>query len=462
MYLHVVPQITGYYRKPLLTRELLAIKLRKAMELMDMPEGLVLLTQDDVNFCLNFLEELERSLDEMPKDWRILHVCAGYMWGRKTNKPKYDSQGDPPYIALDPEKKIPAEQILSRRLARVFAPAWPGGPLAMLIRRKDIPDVLRDLDNINKMLPDDISLVEIAGDRDFMQLSPLLCYENEQGGTSLPTEGKQDTCIAPHSALWIALLSLSIGLLVPPCRRVANVIFFCFVALFYVWSIRPEEEQAVLDEAELTKFRRALAQLPEIPKRVHVRQEMGKIRSFSSAVRRLSLSNPCWQIQTSDESDVDSYLSTFLNPSDWELLKNKKTEEKTGVWKLLKVYREGGLCMDFEHLDRELEKIPPGAKCVLAQYPACEPFLLSAPGNPLYAMALDLNLRARLCGVTDLHYLGSTVHFHSLTNSICGFRYGAFSKNEDIVSKAVTALEPYCLAQVSMFADDNVSLQFGS
>ena len=180
--LHTIPQIAFKDKKGAACKELLKLKLKQGLELTRNPKSLVLITQDDVHFCNNFITELETSLQELPADWRILHLCAGYLWNRKKNKPDFDKHL-PASILPNPEGPIPNEKIVKgSRFVRPFVPAWPGGPVAFLVRRESIEEVLHDIQTRSDEEADDESLTMIAGEKDYMQYSPLLCYEREQGG----------------------------------------------------------------------------------------------------------------------------------------------------------------------------------------------------------------------------------------------------------------------------------------
>lgn len=184
--LHIIPQIKARSKKHA-TKRLLLIKLKKARELTDDPNTLIMITQDDVQFCKEFIPQLGKSLRELPSDWRLLHLCAGYLYGRgrgKDNRSKLDAEL-PNVVPLDPEGAIPADKRVGR-FCRMFAPAWPGGPVAFILRQRNISDILESIRRMapGEGIPDDVTLFKIAGDGDYMQMSPVLCHEREQGDTS--------------------------------------------------------------------------------------------------------------------------------------------------------------------------------------------------------------------------------------------------------------------------------------
>ena len=42
-----------------------------------------IICDDDFFPIANFLEELNKTVDLLPNNWRCLHLCPGYLWGRR-------------------------------------------------------------------------------------------------------------------------------------------------------------------------------------------------------------------------------------------------------------------------------------------------------------------------------------------------------------------------------------------
>ena len=97
-------------------------------------------------------------------------------------------------VPPDPEGPIHDSKKVGDRFSHLFEPAWPGGPLATIMRRSSIHEVLNDIATLapGEDVPDDVTLTMIAGDRDFLQIAPVLCHEREQGGTTTFQNGQQD------------------------------------------------------------------------------------------------------------------------------------------------------------------------------------------------------------------------------------------------------------------------------
>ena len=183
LHLVVIPQIFSKTESSeICIKKLLLEKLSWGLRLARHEDSLILITQDDVQLCGNFMSEIATILDVAPAGWRSLHLCAGYMWGRWHRKPSLDREL-PDVVVADPEWVVPKWSVVDGRFARLFAPAWPGGPLAFLIRRRSIAVMLRQLEATSKSTPDDVSLVSVATPDDYMLRQDLLCHEREHGGS---------------------------------------------------------------------------------------------------------------------------------------------------------------------------------------------------------------------------------------------------------------------------------------
>jgi hypothetical protein len=135
--------------------------------------------------------------------------------------------------------------------------------------------------------------------------------------------------------------------------------------------------------------------------------------------------SPTWKPIISDDHDIEQYLKENLSKSDYQLLKERPIVEKTDVWRLLKLYIEGGLYIDIDRLcNMALDDIlTDDIKCIL---PVCgehnfsHDFMCSAPGNPIFLETLNLNLERRHSGHTSIYLLGPQTYFHGATKVILG------------------------------------------
>ena len=132
-----------------------------------------------------------------------------------------------------------------------------------------------------------------------------------------------------------------------------------------------------------------------------------------------------WKYKISNDKDVDNYLKENLEKKDYDLLKNKHIVEKCDVWRLLKVYNEGGVYTDIDKLcNVSLDSIiNEKTKLVL---PTCryldfsQDFMMSAPQNPIFMEALKLNLERRYLGCNNIYYLGPQTYLHGIMMCVLG------------------------------------------
>lgn len=147
-----------------------------------------LICEDDFEPHPNFMEELKKTVDLLPDDWRCLHLCPGYCWGRwfrraKGNVGRFDPEGDMDGITVHESGRFFMNcdvEVLNRKRL------WLGGPIAVLINKKHIDSFIQDFKNTYAIHQDvsDVILTRMISDKDFICREPQLGYENEQGGTS--------------------------------------------------------------------------------------------------------------------------------------------------------------------------------------------------------------------------------------------------------------------------------------
>ena len=84
-----------------------------------------------------------------------------------------------------------------------------------------------------------------------------------------------------------------------------------------------------------------------IPKIVHISWKIKNILDNQSpiilnGIANLKKINPDYKIEISNDNDVEKYLKGKLRKWDYFKIKNKKIVEKIDLWRLLKMYHEGG------------------------------------------------------------------------------------------------------------------------
>jgi len=167
-----------------------------------------------------------------------------------------------------------------------------------------------------------------------------------------------------------------------------------------------------------------------IPKIVHLSWKQKDIFDnqaplILNGIRNLKDQNPDWSIGIHDDNDVDLYLRENLAQLDYELIRGKKMVEKTDLWRLLKVYNEGGLYTDIDrYYNIPLsELVTDGIRCVLptcVEWDFSQDFMLSAPQNPIYKEAIELNLQRRRAGHHQTYFLGPQTYMHAVTKVLMG------------------------------------------
>jgi hypothetical protein len=167
-----------------------------------------------------------------------------------------------------------------------------------------------------------------------------------------------------------------------------------------------------------------------IPKIAHIAwKTKDVIHSQSSIItnglRKLIDLNPDWTVTIYDDNDVDEYLRNTLNKRDYNLIKDIHIVEKTDLWRLFKLYNEGGLYMDIDRFyNIPLSSIiTDGIKCVL---PTCldwdfsQDFMLTEPKNPIQAKTIELILQRRYEGHKNVFFLGPQTYMHAVTTVLFG------------------------------------------
>ncbi len=167
-----------------------------------------------------------------------------------------------------------------------------------------------------------------------------------------------------------------------------------------------------------------------IPKKIHITWKTKDIlerRSLflGNCIQKIVKLAPEWDVFISDDNDVDNYLRKNLDIKDYLLLKQRHIVEKTDVWRLLKLYNEGGLYIDIDRLcNISLDSIiAENTKLLLptcGDYNFSQDIMCSAPNNPIYIETLLLNLKYREQGSNSIYHLGPQTYMHGVTKTLLG------------------------------------------
>ena len=133
----------------------------------------------------NLLEELNKTVNLLPENWRCLHLCPGFLLGRN-NKNCLDGRLNPENNIKDLEYDVSGRFFINCNNGKfVKKNIWLGGPIAILINKNNINELLQDYINFYNLYkkPNDVILTYILNKNDYVCRYPLLGYENEQGGS---------------------------------------------------------------------------------------------------------------------------------------------------------------------------------------------------------------------------------------------------------------------------------------
>ena len=146
-----------------------------------------ILCDDDFYPINEFLEEVNKTIDRLPPNWRSIHLCPGYLWGRAFRNYKKIGRLNPEHNMQD----IPFHEsgrFYQQCDGKLYAEKqfWLGGPIAFVIPRDEVDAFLQEFIDAYHANPanNDVILTRILNEHDFVCREPMLGFENEQGGTT--------------------------------------------------------------------------------------------------------------------------------------------------------------------------------------------------------------------------------------------------------------------------------------
>jgi hypothetical protein len=134
--------------------------------------------------------------------------------------------------------------------------------------------------------------------------------------------------------------------------------------------------------------------------------------------------NPEWRIDISTDEEIDQYLRAALG-KDYALVQDIGVVPQTDIWRLLKLYSEGGVYLDIDRLCniRLSDLVDSATRWVL---PTCgdtdfsHDFMMTAPGNPAFANTINMYLERRRAGHANVYFLGPQTYMHGVTHTLFG------------------------------------------
>jgi hypothetical protein len=145
-----------------------------------------------------------------------------------------------------------------------------------------------------------------------------------------------------------------------------------------------------------------LRTLPPISKKIHLVWNGPDLMTMRSGlavngVQNLKNLNPDWEFRVYGVEEVDDFIKSHLSASDWEMLREAPLTPKTDIFRILKMYHEGGYYQDVDRLynipfDKIIEQ---DTKVLLPMnniVDFTQDLMASSPGNRLYKRALEMYL----------------------------------------------------------------------
>ena len=168
-----------------------------------------------------------------------------------------------------------------------------------------------------------------------------------------------------------------------------------------------------------------------IPKIVHISWRDKSIINdrksplLNNGLHNIISMNPDWQVVVSDDQDIDQYLKSNLDPIDYQLVKQNQFVAQCDLWRLIKLYQEGGLYIDIDRFYNipMSSIIDSDTRCLLptnGDYDFSQDLMCSAPENPIFLRAIELNLARRRQGQNRTYYLGPQTYMHAVTELVVG------------------------------------------
>lgn len=166
-----------------------------------------------------------------------------------------------------------------------------------------------------------------------------------------------------------------------------------------------------------------------IPKKLHLTWSRTDILDDPSPIIQHGLAefhrlNPDWTIEISTDRDVDLYLQHHLDRRDYDLLDSStRFVEKCDLWRLIKIYQEGGMYMDIDRLcdTAQHEWLPSDCRFVVLIneiWDFSQDLIVSESHNPILAKAIELNVSRRKQSHRNVYWLGPQTYLHAVSDML--------------------------------------------
>lgn len=167
-----------------------------------------------------------------------------------------------------------------------------------------------------------------------------------------------------------------------------------------------------------------------IPKKIHLAWINKNLLDSDSplithGVKNLIELNPEWEVTFYDDEEIDAYLKEKLDALLYDLIADKHPVQKTDLWRLIKIYTEGGLYTDIDRfcdtpLDDLVDEKTKWVLPICRNYDFSHDFMMSVPFNPAFETCINLYIDRLTRGYNNIYFLGAQTYMHALTASIMG------------------------------------------
>lgn len=132
-----------------------------------------------------------------------------------------------------------------------------------------------------------------------------------------------------------------------------------------------------------------------------------------------------WEFKYNSDKDINQFLKDRLDSNDYSLIKDCHIVEKSDIWRLIKLYEEGGIYTDIDRLCNTSlnDIIAENIKCIL---PTCgdidfsQDFMCSDKENPIFLETFKLVMGRRKAGYKNTYFLGPQTYMHGVTKALFG------------------------------------------
>ena len=183
--------------------------------------------------------------------------------------------------------------------------------------------------------------------------------------------------------------------------------------------------------------------LGPIEKKIHISWKKKNILDLNfnivkHGIKQLKDLNPEYTFEISDNDDVKKFIKKHISKDNYDLIKDRNIVEKVDLWRLLKIYHEGGFYMDVDRLCniplRDI--VNSDHKCILPMHhdiDFAQDIMMSSSKNIIFKKAIDMNLTRRKEGCTDIISMGPITYFHAITKILLGEQIARYPSKDNLI-----------------------------